>query len=589
VTTTYACVEVEGMDPRDPARGPGQLVGLGDPVSDGNFVGSDNGRIAPAMVTAPENGTAIICDADCQNYCSALDLRNPVNRALCPNTWGVGLELRPIDKHEACRRLYVDMVGRYPSADEENEWCSGEDWAQIVSQVMARQEFVDIQRRVWADKFLYNNQLVNVERIFDLDELVSKAFRGLVSWDLFATVAASHPVLMRRLASPEDRVDAVYRLFIGRPPYVEERADLARLYRLWRNGYFEHPYLGRVPDAFIDYACVDEQGKPDPERAGPCTSVLWGNHSVVLTRDRRAKRMREEEQLNTMWSGYLYTQEWETLQTPGVILTQLPAFWEHAVDEVLIAYLGYDLGTLVPEVRIELMKELAAANGDIRAVHHAVASSQVYLQSSRGGEPSGWRWLAGPLKQISAEGWIDSILAAAAVDDVGRCDPRISAPREFVREESSGWARALLKATLWRVDDEDQIDARYAELARTLGGCPTNEIGGRFTAVSIVNTAVQESFVVEQCDPGNEHGGRALPIDRLLPTSLAPNAALGAGEARAIFAHQVRLFLGREANEDELLRAESAVGACEPAPCAAESFARPICYSILAGAELMFY
>ena len=34
---TVACTDVEGMDPKNPQRGPGELVGNGDPITDGPF------------------------------------------------------------------------------------------------------------------------------------------------------------------------------------------------------------------------------------------------------------------------------------------------------------------------------------------------------------------------------------------------------------------------------------------------------------------------------------------------------------------------------------------------------------------------
>ena len=39
----------------------------------------------------------------------------------------------------------------------------------------------------------------------------------------------------------------------------------------------------------------------------------------------------------------------------------------------------------------------------------------------------------------------------------------------------------------------------YRDLARTLGGCPTNEVSSRFTTVSILNTALQEVVALEVC------------------------------------------------------------------------------------------
>src|SRR5262245_47773520 len=59
-----ACGNVKGMDPGDPARGPGQLVGNGDPITDGNFAGGNDVMPAPRDVVPPGPGDAIDCDAE---------------------------------------------------------------------------------------------------------------------------------------------------------------------------------------------------------------------------------------------------------------------------------------------------------------------------------------------------------------------------------------------------------------------------------------------------------------------------------------------------------------------------------------------
>jgi hypothetical protein len=62
---------------------------------------------------------------------------------------------------------------------------------------------------------------------------------------------------------------------MGRPPLGNERSDLARLYTLWYNDYYNHPELKvRLPDAFIDFECVSDEGEVDEESKGECTSIL---------------------------------------------------------------------------------------------------------------------------------------------------------------------------------------------------------------------------------------------------------------------------------------------------------------------------
>lgn len=593
VVALAGCNDIEGMDPADPARGPGQLVGNGPPITDGNFRGGADAMPEPRDVEAPEEGAIVDCDTDCASYCDGLPLENPVNIGMCPVTWGAGLATRPVDRGEACRRLYADFLGRFPSADEATTVCQAGTWGETVSQLIATEEFARVQQRRWADQLLYNNRAVNFERAYDMDDLVGKTFEGRVAYDAFAAVTASHPVIMRRLDTAGDRAEFMFELFLGRPPYEGERSDIARLYRLWSNGYFDHPHVGRLPDAYIQFACVDEDGRPDPATIGECTSVLWGHHELTLSPD--VKRLTKSgEQEGQLWTGKLLPHEWEALQLPGRLIASEPAFWEYVVEETLTRYLGYDLAIDAPAVRHELVKFLLEYQGDIRALHYAIGTSFAYLQSSKGGDASERRWTYGPYKQIEVEGWIDSIKATTGAD-LARCDHRLPHPEDYLetdREDDgsdtglSGWALALIRNSRWELTGELEVEDDYRNLARTLGGCPSNEVGGRFTTISVLNTAVQESFVAEVCGIGDTDG---VALDRLLPQGVSADAVLDDATADAILAYQQALFLGRSPDEEEIEEARAAASQCNPAPCTASAFARPVCFALLSSSEMLFY
>lgn len=585
------CNTVEGMDPGDPARGPGQLVGNGAPITDGLFAGGNDSMPAPRDVEIPADLSTLDCDADCRAHCEGLDLENPINAGLCGSAWGVGLALRPVDRAESCRRIYADFIGRFPTPTEISDVCNQDrPWGDVVRDVIDSDEFVLVNQRRWADKLLYNNRAVNFERAFDMDELVGKTYRGRVSWDQFAAVTSAHPVIMRRLDTPGDRAEFMFELFLGRPPYEHERGDLARLYRLWTNGYFDHPHVGRLPDAFINFACVDGEGNRDPDSIGECTSTQWGYHELTLKPEAKRLERDDEEQEGTMWSGFLTPDEWEKLQLPGRIIAREPAFWERTVDDALDQYFGYDLSAAVPEVRHELVRYLLDNEGDIRALHFAIGTSFAYLQSTEGASATDLRWTYGPLKQIQVEGWIDTIKMTTGFD-LARCDHRLPHPEDYVGqdavEEATGWAFALINHTNWHINEEREVAGNYRNLARTLGGCPSNEVGGRFTTVSVLNTAVQEAFVADVCGIGE--GSDGIDLGRLLPEGITSRQALDADTARAILAHQQRLFLGRSLNAEEVALADAAATTCTPAPCDAETFARPACFALLSSSEMLFY
>jgi hypothetical protein len=579
---------VPAFDPHDPSRGPGALVGAAKPAGVPAFGGDAPVDPNPAAGERPADGVLPSCGPACEAHCAGLELENPVDQAVCPALWGVSLDTRPIVEAEACRRLFVDLVGRFPSRAEVDGQCAGRPFGEVVRALMGTPAFVELNQRRWADRFLYNAQAVSIERIFDMDRLVGKLYRGEIAYDEFAAVASAHPVLTRRHATPGDRAEALFGLFLGRPPYENERSDLARLYALWENGYYDHPALGmRLPDAVVAYRCTRPDGTIDPAVKGECTSVLWGYNELVLRPDIRARRAEQKDELQ-MWSGLLRPQEWQKLQAPGRLLArQRLGFWEHAVGEVLNQYLGYDLGTSVPAVRDRLVAFVLKHGGDIRAAHHAILTSHVYLQSATGATPTAHRWTYGPLKQVDAEPWLDSIKQATGFK-LSRCDHRFPQPELFLRSGSVA-AYALVERSRWQISSSRDVVDDYAGVAKTLGGCPDNEVGGRFKTVSVLTTATQESLVRKLCNPTLAKGEGAAPIAKLLPAGLDPRRALDPDLGEEIYDHQVGLFFGRALSDEERTEARAAAEGCARQTCTAEAFARPVCSALLSSSEMIFY
>ena len=571
------------FNPKDPAHGPGQAVGNGNPVSDGKFKGGADSVPKPRPVQPPDGTTVPDCGEKCLNYCEKRNFENPINRGLCPSLWGVGLQNKPLNRTQACRRVYADMIGRFPTRNEVRD-CRNAPWEATVHELLASDRFVYVNKRRWADKLLYNNEAVSIERIYDADELVGKLYKGLVPYDHFAAIISAHPVLTRRYANAGDRAEAAFRLLMGRPPLGNERSDLARLYNLWGNGYYDHPELDmRLPDAFIEFDCLTEEGKVDPESKGECTSILWGYNELILEPDIRAKK---EDDTWRMWSGQLSADEWEKLQLPGEILSRQRAFWEKAVDDVLQQYLGYNLGRKVPEVRDELVEYFLDNNGDIRSLHFAVATSVAYRQTTTGKANSPYRWTWGPLKQVQAEVWIDSIKKMTGYN-LSKCDHRIP-ETEPLEDSDSLAALALLRNSRWELNDQGEVKDDYRDLARSLGGCPANEVGGRFKIISILTTAQQLNFVNELCAPSRQATG-GVDVGQLLPSGVGEKKAVSGKVAKKIVQYQTQKFFGRNATKGEVKQAKKAGEKCSRSVCSAEEFARPACFALLSSSEMLFY
>jgi hypothetical protein len=210
-----------------------------------------------------------------------------------------------------------------------------------------------------------------------------------------------------------------------------------------------------------------------------------------------------------------------------------------------------------------------------------------YLQSAEGASASSYRWTYGPLKQVDAEVWIDSMFRNTGYSLPG-CDHRISQPEDLLESGSIAGYR-LLQSSQWKLDEEGEVDERYAELARTLGGCPENVTGGRFRVVSILTTATQLSAVEALCNPALDPKVPGAPVEKLLPEGMVANKAVTADVAAEIATHQYRLLLGRSPNDQELTEARDAGTECALTRCSAEQFARPFCFALLSSAERVFY
>ncbi|HEX2730439.1 MAG TPA: hypothetical protein VHM70_02500 [Polyangiaceae bacterium] len=588
-----ACGTDENLfNSEEPARGPASMLPSGsERVTDGKFKG---GNDTLPNVAAAADGSAwnpelpIICDDNCRKACDSYAFENPVNKGMCSDLWGAGGTGTPIVAEEACRRLWVDTVGRFPTSSE-LDGCTSKPWGDVVKERIDSPEFVRLNRRAWADRLKYDTESVSVERIYDMDQIVAAAYQGRIPYDEFGTLISAHPVLTRRNATAGDRAEALFWTLLGRPPFGEERADVGRLYTLWDNNYYDHPQLGmRLPDAYIRYNCVDQDGNVDKATSGECTSVTFGYEQLILKPDARSKPDDRDKNSRLMWAGLLTANEWEKLQAPGRLMSQQFPFWENAVNVVLEQYLGYRLATSVPRVGEELVHYAMKYDGDIRAVHYAVLTSFVYRQSAFTGQDAKLRYTYGPVKQIDAEGWVDSMDGMTG-HKLSKCDLRLNRPGDFLQSDSPA-AHALVEDSEWTVNKDGDVDDAYKDLVRNLGGCPDNSQGGRFKIVSVLTTANQLNYATRLCDPAFEGDtDKRASSDRLLPKGVSAKEVLSTDLISQIYTHQMKQFYGRAPTADELTSAQTNGAECAAGRCSAEDFARPVCFALLSSSEMLFY
>ena len=142
-----SCADETTFDPSAPASGPGELVGRDEPLNQ-SFQGGASPDIDARAVAEPDWQ---VCDAECQAYCAAQPFANPIDEAICPALWGAGFDTLDVNAGQACRRLYADLKGRFPSLAEVQADCEGQPIADVALRLLKQDSFVHVHQRRYAD------------------------------------------------------------------------------------------------------------------------------------------------------------------------------------------------------------------------------------------------------------------------------------------------------------------------------------------------------------------------------------------------------------------------------------------------------
>src|SRR5690606_8866290 len=145
VATLSACNQEYVFVPQDTARGPGELAGL-SAVLNTTFGGGASPDIQSRLIDGDPDWQNF--NADCEAFCASQPFDNPIDEAICPHLWGAGFDTRPVDDEQACRRIFADMRGIFPTYDEIEETCLGRPIANIVEQLIESEEFVFQNQRI---------------------------------------------------------------------------------------------------------------------------------------------------------------------------------------------------------------------------------------------------------------------------------------------------------------------------------------------------------------------------------------------------------------------------------------------------------
>jgi hypothetical protein len=426
-------------------------------------------------------------DAPGATICDGLTFDNVVDEAACPQIQGENVEPPPADSVEFCRRAFIDLLGEAPTDIEFEQECKWKEPDEIVDAFMNRPEYVLVNQRMWGDTFAYTSELVHHQYIADLDALVGQVYQGTLSYDDFATIAATHPAFLGRW----DGVDLVgfnFLAFLGRDANPAEREALEPLWHLWSERDVAHPNQTNARTVVLDtLQCF-------PNQSG-CNSTYWGDQTVIVPPPVPGDT--DPNGPNVIDQANLQPGDWDVLRTPGRLITEQETFYEAYVDRALRKYLGYDAGAELPQVRQALVDLMESSGGNVRVVEREILTSILYQATNEYEEeekvdpadfdPPYWH---GPVKQMDAEDWLRTAAKLTGVD-LGSCDHRYP----VVQSGGAG----LHPHGYPVMDGGTAPDYQFRDMAQLLGGCPDHVAQFREVRTGLIAALTQATLTTELC------------------------------------------------------------------------------------------
>lgn len=125
------------------------------------------------------------------------------------------------------RRVYLDVIGRLPTADEARAFLSDKDpekRAKLVDRLLDRPEYADHWASKWMDLLRPNPYRVGIKAVFNLDGWIRQVFRRNLPYDEFvrqvvsakgSTWESGAATVFRDRRQPEELTTSVSQLFLG--------------------------------------------------------------------------------------------------------------------------------------------------------------------------------------------------------------------------------------------------------------------------------------------------------------------------------------------------------------------------------------
>jgi hypothetical protein len=459
----------------------------------------DQADSGSASVTDSTPGSATVDDGssdagddagetgDPETICMTMQFDNVVDEAACPSIQGMNQNPEPADSIEFCRRVYIDLLGESPTATEYEQNCKYLTNVELVDAFMNRPEYVRTSQRMWSDLFQMNSFVTHYAYIADLDAKIGELYSGTMTLDQLAELGSTHPAFTGRWDGT-DLVAFSFRAFLGREATPAEREALLPLWRLWGERPMADPFQSNAKNVVVDTL---QCAAPNESL---CNSDFWGDHTVLIPPPVPGDV--SDPGPNIIDQSALTPEQWDTLRTPGELISQQVNLYESYVDRALVRYLGYDAGTKLPLVRQALVDLMTANGGNVRVVDREIITSILYMSTNRYEEvetpddadwdPPYWH---GPVKQMDAEDWLRSAYKLAGVPQVP-CDHRYP----DVQSGAMGF-----HPHNYAVMDSGAPDYTLRDKAQLLGGCPDRIAQFRESRTGLIAALTQATLTADLC------------------------------------------------------------------------------------------
>jgi hypothetical protein len=259
-------------------------------------------------------------------------------------------------------------------------------------------------------------------------------------------------------------------------------------------------------------------------------------------------------------------------------------FAEAIVDRVLVRYLGWwDAGVYrpdyeLPAVRDALVDLFIKSGYKLRDLEREVLTSVLYTQAAalRSGDiAEAPLWAHGPMKQILAEPFLDTLSAVTGVD-LGGCDFRFAAGYNAAGVFDQR-TRPLAAYTFPMTPGFEA--GSYVSAARKLGGCAGGAEKGEPTG--LVAAQAKREALLRICTSAQAQAMLVPALDGTTPPAVGLPKLLD---------HQITATLGRPATSAEsTLWLMSAPESCPSGRCDYKQVGSQLCMALFGSSTVNFY